>query len=122
MSNAINNFKTQISEIIKSQFETTLGRLRSKIFQAADIEDDFDIDLGKFAENTLKKIMDESEEIFDEATGELYYKGAVDFNFLTEWIMHQPLLPEVDGFILEAQMLSSIDYTPDNGGRFEKIK
>jgi len=66
MSNAINNFKTQISEIIKSQFETTLGRLRSKIFQAADIEDDFDIDLGKFAENTLKKIMDESEEIFDE--------------------------------------------------------
>jgi len=64
----------------------------------------------------------ESEEIFDEATGDLYYKGSVDFNFLTEWIMHQPLLPSVEGYTFNAQSEAVINYVPDKNNRYEKIK
>lgn len=62
----IENFKSQISEIIKEQTLTTLTRIRSKIFKAADIEDDFEIDMEKFAENTMKKIIEESSSLFSE--------------------------------------------------------
>jgi hypothetical protein len=65
----------------------------------------------------------ESEEVFDEATGDLYYKGSVDFNFLTEWIMHQPLLPEIEGFLIDAEMVPTAKYKPENSdGKYEKIK
>jgi hypothetical protein len=43
----------------------------------------------------------ESEQIFDEATGDLYYNGSVDYQFMTEWILVKPLLRTVDGFNLE---------------------
>ena len=62
----IANFKSQISEIIKEQTLTTLTRLRSKIFIAVNMDDDFEIDMEKFAENTLKKIMEESVSVFSE--------------------------------------------------------
>lgn len=65
-STIISNFKSQISEIIKEQTLTTLARLRSKIFKAVDVEDDFEIDMNKFAENTLNKIMEESSSLFSD--------------------------------------------------------
>jgi hypothetical protein len=37
-----------------------------KIFKAVDVEDDFEIDMNKFAENTLNKIMEESSNLFTE--------------------------------------------------------
>lgn len=40
----------------------------------------------------------ESEQIFDDATGDLYYMGSVEYTFLTEWIMHKPLLQTFDGY------------------------
>jgi hypothetical protein len=43
----------------------------------------------------------ESEQIFDEATGDLYYNGSVDYQFLTEWILQKPLLRTLEGFNLE---------------------
>lgn len=65
----------------------------------------------------------ESEEVFDAATGDLYYKGSVDFNFLTEWIMHQPLLQTLEGFIIDALMVPVAEYVPEKtDGKFEKIK
>lgn len=65
----------------------------------------------------------ESEEIFDEATGDLYYKGSVDYNFLTEWIMHQPLLQSIEGFIMQDQMVPSIEtMIIDEDDKYEKIK
>lgn len=62
----IENFKSHISEIIREQTLSTLTRLRSKIFNAVDIEDDFEIDMDKFAENTMKKIIEESSSLFSE--------------------------------------------------------
>lgn len=43
----------------------------------------------------------ESEQLFDEATGDLYYMGSVDYQFLTEWILHKPLLKAIEGFDVE---------------------
>jgi high mobility group protein B1 len=64
MNAMISNFKSQMGEIIKEETLNTLNRLRTKIFKSAEIEDDFEIDTEKFAENTLKKIMEESEQLF----------------------------------------------------------
>ena len=58
-----------LSELIAQEVEKTLGRLRSKIVEAADIEDDFEIDLSKFAQNTAKKVV--SSEAFTEMVGQI---------------------------------------------------
>ena len=50
-----------LSELIAKEVEKTLGRLRAKIIEAADIEDDFEIDMEKFAKNTAKKVVESQE-------------------------------------------------------------
>ena len=65
----------------------------------------------------------ESEEVFDEGTGDLYYKGSVDYNFLTEWIMHQPILQTVEGFSINAELMTSTETVPkEDNSHFAKIK
>jgi hypothetical protein len=48
----------------------------------------------------------ESEQIFDEATGDLYYMGSVDYQFLTEWLVHRPLLRTLEGFEIEFELVT----------------
>ena len=64
MSNTAQMMTVSLSELIAKEVEKTLGRLRAKIFEAAEIEDDIEIDLSKFAQNTAKKII--SSETFTE--------------------------------------------------------
>lgn len=68
----------------------------------------------------------ESEQIFDEGSGDLYYTGSVDYKFLTEWILHKPLLRTVDGFDLTFVELieeSELDViVPGMSKTFERIK
>ena len=61
MSNAIEKITSTLSELIAKEVEKTLGRLRAKIFEAAEIEDDIEIDLSKFAQNTAKKVTESDE-------------------------------------------------------------
>ena len=64
MSNTAQMMTVSLSELIAKEVEKTLDRLRAKIFEAAEIEDDIEIDLSKFAQNTAKKII--SSETFTE--------------------------------------------------------
>lgn len=65
----------------------------------------------------------ESETVFDEATGDLYYQGSVDYNLLTEWIMHKPLLQTIDGFEISiTQILNPEPYPIGKTRSFETIK
>jgi hypothetical protein len=65
----------------------------------------------------------ESEQIFDEATGDLYYNGSVDYQFMTEWILVKPLLRTVDGFNLEVvDMVEKGDLVPEDEIDFARIK
>ena len=63
----------------------------------------------------------ESEEVFDEATGDLVYKGSVDYSFLTEWLMHKPLLQTIEGYTLDVFEIPNIYIEPMNKN-FEKIR
>lgn len=65
----LDTLKAQLTNTMKEEFHNTLGRLRSKIFKAINVEDDLDIDLEKFTENTVKKVM--SDEIFMNTKDEL---------------------------------------------------
>jgi hypothetical protein len=71
MDSIIANFKTQMSAVIAEEMEKTLGRLRDKIFEAIDVSEDDqpEIDLNKFATNTVKKIMEN--EIFSKTDEEI---------------------------------------------------
>jgi len=68
----------------------------------------------------------ESEEIFDEGTGDLYYKGSVDYNFLTEWIMHKPLLNSLSNMMMVSEdntISEEIIIVPNKeGSDYEDIK
>ena len=63
MDAIIANLKSQLGEIIKEEVMNTMSRLLGKICKAMDVEEP-EVDLQKFTENTLKKIMEESSEIF----------------------------------------------------------
>jgi len=65
----------------------------------------------------------ESEEVFDEATGDLYYMGSVEYNFLTEWIMHKPVLQTIEGYFINAEVIVSAEpFVPDRNIHFERIR
>jgi len=65
----------------------------------------------------------ESEEVFDEATGDLYYTGSVEYNFLTEWIMHKPVLQTIEGYFINSEVIiSSEPFVPDRNIQFERIR
>lgn len=52
-------FTDLLSELIKKEIETTLVRFRGKICKDLETdEDDIDIDISKFAQNTVKKIVE----------------------------------------------------------------
>jgi len=65
----------------------------------------------------------ESEEVYDEGTGDLYYTGSVSFNFLTEWILHKPVLIKIEGFDLEeVRLVQEVDIViPGKSKSFETI-
>lgn len=65
----------------------------------------------------------ESEEVFDDATGDLYYMGSVEYSFLTEWIMHKPVLQTIEGYSINADVLVSAEpFIPDRNIQFERIR
>jgi len=65
----------------------------------------------------------ESEEVFDEATGDLYYLGSVEYNFLTEWIMHKPVLQTIEGYSIDSEVITSAEpFVPDKNIQFERIR
>ena len=70
MDSIIANFKVQLGEIIKEEVKNTMSRLRGKICKALEVEE-VEIDMEKFAENTLKKIMEESSDIFTQTEEEI---------------------------------------------------
>jgi len=64
----------------------------------------------------------ESEQAFDDATGDLYYMGSVDYNFLTEWIMHKPLLLTIEGLDIMTDFITHPGfYIPNKNRNYEKI-
>jgi len=65
----------------------------------------------------------ESEEVFDEATGDLYYMGSVEYSFLTEWIMHKPVLQSIEGYSINTEVIVSAEpFVPDKNIQFERIR
>lgn len=65
----------------------------------------------------------ESEEVFDDATGDLYYMGSVEYNFLTEWIMHKPVLQTIEGYSINTEVIISAEpFVPDKNIQFERIR
>ncbi len=65
MSAQIKNFTDAISALIQKEVEATLARLHSKMCKSLNAkEEDVEIDFSKFAENTVKKIV-ESENFTD---------------------------------------------------------
>jgi hypothetical protein len=75
MEAIMSNFKSQLGDIIKEEVLATMTRLRGKIFNVLETEDDLEIDMEKFAQNTLKKIMEESTELFVKTEEELKKKS-----------------------------------------------
>jgi len=64
----------------------------------------------------------ESEQVFDDTTGDLYYMGSVDYVFLTEWIMHQPLLLTVEGYTEVSNLITTAEpYIVQKNKYFELI-
>jgi hypothetical protein len=58
----VSKITESISEIIAKEIEKTLGRLKTKIFESAEIkESEYPIDLTKFTQNTVKKIVESKE-------------------------------------------------------------
>ena len=60
MSNAImtalENMKSKLTLVMEDEIELVLTRLRRKIFEVLEVEDDLDINLEIFTKNTIKKI------------------------------------------------------------------
>lgn len=64
----------------------------------------------------------ESETVFDEGTGDLYYTGTVEYTFLTEWIVHQPLLYSIEDIEIVGEMISDVEpYVPNMIYNYAKI-
>lgn len=64
----------------------------------------------------------ESETILDEGTHDLYYTGSVDYTFLTEWILHKPLLLAVEDFKVTQSAVESPDpLVPGFSKNYERI-
>jgi len=65
----------------------------------------------------------ESEEVYDEGTGDLHYMGSVDYNFLTEWIMHKPVLQTIEGYFINSEVIISAEpFIPEKNIHFERIR
>jgi len=65
----------------------------------------------------------ESEEVFDEGTGDLYYMGSVEYSFMTEWIMHQPVLQTIEGYFINSEVIVSAEpFVPQKNIHFERIR
>ena len=60
MSNPImtsfENMKSKLASVMQDEIELVLTRLRRKIFEVLEVEDDLDINLETFTKNTIKKI------------------------------------------------------------------
>jgi hypothetical protein len=64
----------------------------------------------------------ESETVFDEGTGDLYYTGTVEYTFLTEWIVHQPLLYTLEDIEIVGEIVSDVEpYAPNLIYNYAKI-
>ena len=65
----------------------------------------------------------ESEEIYDEGTGDLFFQGSVEYTFLTEWIMHKPILQSIDFYFNESEIILSTEpFLINRNMQFERIK
>jgi len=61
----------------------------------------------------------ESEEIYDEGTGDVYFMGSVSYEFLTEWSIRKPLLKTVEGI----NIVSDVGNTSiENSNPYEKYE
>ena len=64
----------------------------------------------------------ESEEVYDEVTNQQHYIGSIDYNLLTEWIMHKPAVMSVKGFNLTMAVLENAPVVVINPNTFERIR
>jgi hypothetical protein len=53
---AVENFKSKLASTMQDEIEVVLTRLRRKIFEVLEVEDDLDISVETFAKNTINKI------------------------------------------------------------------
>ncbi len=51
-----NDLQTSIFEAVQDEVKNTLSRMRKKIFEAIDVEDDLDLDENVFAKNTANRV------------------------------------------------------------------
>jgi len=58
---AVENMKSTLTTIMQDEIEVVLTRLRRKIFEVLEVEDDLDINLETFTKNTIKKIFSSDE-------------------------------------------------------------
>ena len=75
---ALENMKSKLTSVMQDEIEVVLTRLRRKIFEVLEVEDDLDISVESFANNTVKKIFKSddvvtAEEDFEKACKE--FKG-----------------------------------------------
>jgi len=60
----------------------------------------------------------ETEEIFDDGTGDVYYMGSVSYDFLTEWSMTKPLLHTIN----DIDFRSGISLAPSTETPYDAYK
>jgi hypothetical protein len=64
----------------------------------------------------------EAEEVYDEQTNDLYYTGSVEYSFMTEWILHRPLLQTIEGFLITSEIFDEDSFIiPGRNTNFERI-
>lgn len=63
---SLENMKTKLTSAMQDEIELVLTRLRRKIFETLEVEDDLDIDLEGFAKTTIKKVFKNEEYIESE--------------------------------------------------------
>jgi hypothetical protein len=61
---AIENMKLKLTSVMQDEIEVVLTRLRRKIFEVLEVEDDLDINIETFTTNTIKKIF-KTEELIE---------------------------------------------------------
>jgi hypothetical protein len=58
---AIENMKSKLESVMQDEIELVLTRLRRKIFEVLEVDDDLDINIETFTKNTIKKILNSSD-------------------------------------------------------------
>ena len=116
-------YRTGESEYIINKNKVRLSDIQLLLAKANFGQGNYSIVGQGMIDGILNQSSVSRKDFFDEATGDLYYTGSVDYNFLTEWILHTPLLITLEGIDIETNVSEELEpIIPGKSKSFETIK